>query len=56
MESLGLDVERICKDFFNHELLWYKNGVCPSYLSAAACLLTNKKIPEDILVTTLKRM
>lgn len=46
MESLGLNVEQISKDFFNHKLLWYKDKLAPTYSSVVTCLLSSSCLNE----------
>ena len=42
LESLGLNVEEISSDFFNHKLCWYKNKISPPYSSVISGLLINE--------------
>lgn len=44
MEALGLNVEQITEDFFNHKLQWYKNKLVPGYSSVVSCLLSNSQL------------
>lgn len=50
LESLGLNVEKISSDFFDHQLLWYKNKICPPHSSAVSCVLTNNALEEPSLI------
>jgi predicted metal-binding protein len=49
MESLGVNVEKISKDLFDHELLWYRNKKIPLYTSVVSGILTNEQIDQRIL-------
>ena len=44
MESLGLDVNGISRDYLQHDLLWYKDKKAPAYSSVVSALLTNNRM------------
>ena len=46
LESLGLDVSGISRDYFKHDLLWYKDKKSPLYSSVVSALLTNTQIDQ----------
>lgn len=48
-EALGIDVEALVNEFFEHPLLWYKNGVLPEYTSVVCGLLTNEPLSLEKL-------
>ncbi|MFZ5989339.1 MAG: DUF2284 domain-containing protein [Bacillota bacterium] len=54
LESLGLNVEKISQDIFNHQLLWYKAKVCPTYSSVISGLLTNRTLEQSYLLELIK--
>ncbi|KMT22210.1 DUF2284 domain-containing protein [Clostridium cylindrosporum] len=54
MESLGLDVESICLDFFNYKLLWYKDKKAPEYASVVSCLLSENPINEAEIISFIE--
>ncbi len=56
MESLGLNVEKIALDLFNHPLLWYKNKLAPQYSSVVSCLMTNTIFTENQLLDIIKKI
>ncbi|SHJ91679.1 Predicted metal-binding protein [Clostridium cavendishii DSM 21758] len=47
MESVGLNVESIAMDFFDHKLLSYSKDNVPLYSSVVTTILTNEIIEED---------
>lgn len=42
LESLGLNVEKISEEYFNHKLLWYKPRLPPDYSTVVSGVLTNE--------------
>jgi predicted metal-binding protein len=46
MESLGLDVEEISLDFFQHKIAWYINDEMPEHSTILSCFLTNNEIDD----------
>lgn len=49
MESLGLNVADITRDFLNYSLAWGGSGQLPEYVSSVGCLLTKEPVdPERI--------
>lgn len=46
LEALGLDVEKLSIEIFNHKLLWYKKGELPAYTSVLAGVLLNEDIDD----------
>lgn len=51
MEALGLDVSGISRDYFKHNLLWYKDKKAPNYSSVVSALLTNNQTDKIIEFT-----
>lgn len=54
LESLGLNVERISEDYFNHKLLWYKNKVSPNYSTVISGILTNNTFELSHVLEAIK--
>jgi predicted metal-binding protein len=48
MGSLGLNVDKISSELFEHELSWYRKNHAPLYISAVSALLTNSDIKWPI--------
>lgn len=48
-EALGINVEELINRYFNHPLLWYKNGELPEYTSVVCGLLTNEELSFETL-------
>lgn len=42
LESLGLNVEKISEEYFNHRLLWYKPRLSLDYSTVVSGVLTNE--------------
>lgn len=53
MESLGLDVAGISRNYLNHELLWYKDKKAPLYSSVVSAFITNIQIDQNELTSLL---
>ncbi|MEG0681457.1 MAG: DUF2284 domain-containing protein [Eubacterium sp.] len=49
LESLGFDVDAICKYEIGLLLLWPKEGHLPEKLSGVMALMSNEKIPMDVI-------
>lgn len=49
MESLGLDVEDISFDFFQHKIAWYLNDELPEHSTILSCFLTNNELNESCM-------
>ena len=49
LESLGFDVDAICKYEIGVLLLWPKEGHLPEKLCAVMALMSNEKIPMDAI-------
>ena len=54
MEATGLNVQKICNDFLDHTLLWYKNKTLPAYTSTIALVLFNYSLKIDEILNFLK--
>lgn len=48
LESLGLNVDKISQDLFDHKLLWYENKLSPKYATVLSGVLTNIKFDSEI--------
>ena len=44
MEATALNVQRICHDFLDHRLLWYKDKKLPEYTSVVSLILCNQNL------------
>lgn len=44
MEATSLNVQKLCADFLEHQLLWYKNKKLPEYTSVVVMVLFNRDI------------
>lgn len=56
MEATSLNVQRICLDFLDHRLLWYKNKKLPEYTSAVSLILYNQHIEYDSLADLINQV
>ncbi len=54
LESLGLDVGSISRDFFNHSLLWYQDKKAPAYTSVLSAYLMKEEISQHNLSSIVK--
>lgn len=54
LEALGLNVDQISTDFFDHNLKWYKNKAAPVYSSVICGVLTNVDLDSSYLNKILK--
>lgn len=54
LESLGLNVDRISQDIFNHQLLWYKTKVSPTYSSVISAILTHNTLQQRHLLELIR--
>lgn len=55
LEALGLNVEKISQDFFDHKLLWYKNKEKPLYSSVITGVLYNNNLEQNKLIELINR-
>lgn len=56
MEALGLNVEKISLDYFNHKLLWYTNKTAPKYSTVISCLLISYTVDDSLLNKLIKKV
>lgn len=49
IEAVYLDVQNICHDLLDFELLWYNNKILPQYTSTVSLILYDKKIEMDYI-------
>ena len=58
VEAAYLDVQKMCQDLLDFELLWYNNKVVPLYTSTVSLVLHNKEIEksqvQEILASVLE--
>lgn len=54
MEATGLNVQKICNDFLDHTLLWYKDKTLPVYTSTVALVLFNYSLKKDEILNFLQ--
>jgi predicted metal-binding protein len=55
-EALGINVEQLCLDLFDHKLLWYKDKIVPEYTSVVVGVLHNGEITEEEILTTISKV
>lgn len=53
MEATGLNVQKICIDFLDHTLLWYKNKTLPEYTSSVVLVLLDHALNKDDIMKFL---
>lgn len=49
MEATYLNVQAICKELLDFELLWYEKKRLPQYTSTVSLVFCNKKLVKEVI-------